>query len=171
MPTRFLLRLAPAALACLFSLTAQAREPLGWVEEGVLLPENIEVKVKMDTGALTSSLDAKDIQRFQRDGQHWVRFKVELVDNKTGKEVVSELERPVLRNVKLRGAGGVDHRPVVQMTICIGQQRYDEQFSLRNRSKMLYPVLLGRRTLEHLGPIDVARTFTTEPSCQADATP
>ncbi|HSC82721.1 MAG TPA: ATP-dependent zinc protease [Pseudomonas sp.] len=159
-------RLAMAVFVYWVSLGAVAQpQALGWVEEGVLLPENIEVKVKMDTGALTSSLDAKDIEPFKRAGKKWVRFKVALTDGKTHSEVIKELERPVLRNVKLRGAGGIDHRPVVQMSICIGKHRYDEEFSLRNRSNMLYPVLLGRRTLEHLGPMDVSRTFTQKPQC------
>ncbi|MBT8768472.1 retropepsin-like aspartic peptidase RloA3 [Metapseudomonas boanensis] len=153
-------------VGCLFAVVAQAQpQVVGWVEEAVLLPENVQVKAKMDTGALTSSLDAKEIERFERNGEKWVRFKVELTDSKTGNDFVREFERPVVRNVKVRGAGGVDHRSVVEMSICIGKQRYDEQFSLRNRSKMLYPVLIGRRTLEHLGLVDVSRTFTLKPQC------
>lgn len=166
MSSTVLLRSVLGLLAgCLLSLSAQALQDIGWVEEGFLLPGNVSIKIKMDTGARTSSLDAKEIERFQRNGKEWVRFKVELIDSATGHKVVSDFERPVLRNVKLRGAGGVDHRPVVQMSICIGSRRYDEQFSLRNRSKMLYPMLLGRRTLAHLGAVDVSRTFTQKPRC------
>lgn len=166
MPFTAALRHALLVATCLLGCSVHAQpQAVGWVEEGVLLPEKIEVKVKMDTGALTSSLDAKDIERFQRDGKKWVRFTVALTDHQTGAETVREFERPILRNVKLRGAGGVDHRPVVQMSICIGRHAYEEEFSLRNRSKMLYPVLLGRRTLEHLGPVDVSRTFTQQPRC------
>ncbi|WP_044874397.1 ATP-dependent zinc protease [Pseudomonas sp. LFM046] len=152
----------------LLAVTAQAQpRVVGWVEDALLLPEKVMVKAKMDTGALTSSLDAKDIEPFNRDGRKWVRFTVELTDAKSGESVISEFERPVVRNVKVRGAGGVDHRPVVQMSICIGDQRYDEEFSLRNRGKMIYPVLIGRRTLEHLGAVDVSRTFTLKPKCSA----
>jgi hypothetical protein len=55
------------------------------------------------------------------------------------------------------------------MEICIGNTVYEEQFSLRNRSNMNYPVLLGRRTIQHLGPIDVTRTFLTDSDCGSDA--
>lgn len=153
-------------MGSLLAVTSQA-EPraVGWIEDAVLLPEEVMVKAKMDTGALTSSLDAKDIEHFKREGAHWVRFKVEVTDARTKDTVTSEFERPVLRNIKVRGAGGVDHRPVVEMSICIGDQRYDEEFSLRNRGKMLYPVLIGRRTLGHLGMVDVSRTFTLKPNC------
>ncbi|GAB3382581.1 ATP-dependent zinc protease family protein [Azotobacter armeniacus] len=137
----------------------------GWIEKGLIQPENIPMKIKLDTGALTSSLDAKDLQRFERNGDEWVRFKVEVTDKDTGKLVDSQFERQVLRNVKVRGAGGAERRPVVKMQICIGKRLYDEQFSLKNRSKMNYPVLIGRRTLRHLGLVDVSRTFTVNPEC------
>lgn len=137
----------------------------GWVEKGLIQPENIPVKIKLDTGALTSSLDAKDLERFERDGDEWVRFNVEVTDKDTGKLIDSSFERRVVRNVKVRGAGGMERRPVVSMQICIGKRIYDEEFSLKNRSKMNYPVLIGRRTLGHLGLVDVSRTFTADPEC------
>lgn len=156
--------LSPAAFAA--DEAAPPREVFGWVEEGLLQPENIPVKVKLDTGALTSSLDAKDLERFQKNGDEWVRFKVEVKDRKSGQLVRAPFERKVERNVRLRGAGGAERRPVVLMQICIGSHSYTEQFSLRNRSDMLYPVLIGRRTLEKLGPVDVSQTFTQKPSCK-----
>jgi hypothetical protein len=79
--------------------------------------------------------------------------------------VSAPFERLVERTVKVRGAGGAERRPVVLMNICIGKQIYSEQFSLKNRGKMNYPVLIGRRTLEHLGMVDVSKTFTLEPHC------
>lgn len=45
---------------------AQPEKVFGWVEEGVLMSEKISVKIKMDTGALTSSLDAKDLEQFEK---------------------------------------------------------------------------------------------------------
>ncbi len=133
--------------------------------EGLLLPENVSVKIKLDTGALTSSMDAKELERFEKNGEKWVRFKVEVKDSDTGKLATIPFERRVERNVKVRGAGGVERRPIVQMKMCIGNKVYNEQFSLKNRGKMLYPVLIGRRTLENLGAVDVSRTFTMEPKC------
>ncbi|MDR8017714.1 RimK/LysX family protein [Pseudomonas guguanensis] len=154
-------------LAVSFGATAADKTPriLGWVEEGLLLPEQVSVKIKLDTGALTSSLDARDLEAFERDGEKWVRFKVELKDSKTGKPVSLPFERRVERNVRVRGAGGAERRPVMSMRMCIGDQVYDEQFSLNDRDRMLYPVLIGRRTLEHLGAVDASRTFTLQPKC------
>jgi hypothetical protein len=137
----------------------------GWVEEGILLPENVSVKIKLDTGALTSSMDAKNLERFEKNGTEWVRFNVEFQDSDTGETNSLPFERKIVRNVKVRGAGGAEHRPIVIMEMCIGNEVYNEQFSLKDRKKMIYPVLIGRRTLETLGAVDVSRTFTTEPRC------
>ncbi|MEN8720357.1 MAG: RimK/LysX family protein, partial [Oceanococcaceae bacterium] len=43
-------------------------EPAGWVEKVRLLPGEIPLKAKLDTGAKTSSLHAEDISLFERDG-------------------------------------------------------------------------------------------------------
>lgn len=138
----------------------------GWIEEAKIYPEGVPVKAKLDTGALTSSMDAKDIEYFDKDGKKWVRFKVVARNSDTGSETVQQFERAVLRKVKVRGAGGADHRPVVSMQICLGNRMLNEEFSLRDRKKMIYPVLIGRKTLEHVGPVDVRRTFTQQPKCK-----
>jgi hypothetical protein len=143
---------------------ATAVKVFGWVEKALLLPGHLPLNVKMDTGAVTSSLDARDLEHFQKDGSDWVRFAVDVQDD-SGKQYNMSYERAVLRNVTLRGAGGTDHRPAVLMQICIGDQVYEEQFTLRDRGDMKYPVLIGRRTIEHLGLIDVKQQFTVEPKC------
>jgi len=153
----------------LVSTLAHAQEALpgvvGWVEQAMILPENVPVTIKMDTGALTSSMDAQALRRFDRNGKPWVSYDVQAKDRLSGRMTRLHFERPVLRNVRLRGAGGQDRRPVVSMTLCIGDRIYEEEFSLRDRSDMNYPVLIGRRTLEHLGLVDVTRTFTVAPRC------
>ncbi|MHA7835305.1 MAG: retropepsin-like aspartic peptidase RloA3 [Algiphilus sp.] len=142
---------------------------LGWVEKIQFAEWGVEVKAKVDTGALTSSMHATHIERFEKDGDKWVRFMVDVEDQRNEESVQKLFERPLYRNVILRGAGGEDRRPVVLMEVCIGQAVYEEQFSLEDRSDMLYPVLLGRRTIQHLGVVDVTRTFVTEARCDQDS--
>jgi len=165
-------RLSTSLAFLVFSIvshTALAEQAYGWLEKIKIQPWNVEAKAKLDTGALTSSMHAEDVNVIERDGKKWVKFTVNLEDTETGERVEKRIERPLFREFTVKGAGGRDERPVVLMNVCIGDTIYQEQFSLRDRGNMLYPILLGRRTIQHLGPIDVTRTFVTESSCDADA--
>lgn len=163
----------PIAALCMLCASAGAgerdREVLGWVEHTTIEAMDARVKAKLDTGALTSSMQAEDIDEFERDDEDWVRFTVE-VEDEASDEVVSEtFEKPVYRHLRLHGAGGDDHRKVVLMKVCIGKTVYEEQFSLEDRDNMNYPVLLGRRTIQRLGTVDVTRTFIHNSDCNEDS--
>jgi hypothetical protein len=157
-------------LACLSlpggTRAASAPAVYGWIEKGLIMPSGVAVKMKLDTGALTSSMDARDLHHFKRDGKPWVRFTLQVTDANTDKQVRQTLKRPVEHMVTVRGAGGMEQRPTVTMAICLGDKVYEEWFTLRDRSKMIYPVLLGRRLLADLGAVDSSRTFTVKPACR-----
>lgn len=167
-----------AAIACLCLLPTLAaaggagaeKRVYGWVEKAVVEALDAVVKAKLDSGALTSSIHAEDIEDFERDGEDWVRFTIALEDERGDELVQRRFEKPLFRRLEVYGAGGSDVRPVVLLRLCIGDTVYEEQFSLRDRSEMLYPVLLGRRTIQHLGLLDVSRTFLHDPDCD-DETP
>nr|WP_290828704.1 ATP-dependent zinc protease [Halomonas sp.] len=148
---------------------AEEDKVFGWVENATIKPWGIAVKAKLDSGALTSSMDARDIEIFEQDNEEWVRFRLKLEDQQSGEVFSDEIERPLYREQKVRGAGGRDERPVVLMEVCMGDTIYEEQFSLRDREEMLYPLLLGRRTISHLGLLDVRNTFLQDPECGDDA--
>ncbi|MGL5947553.1 MAG: ATP-dependent zinc protease family protein [Aeromonas sp.] len=154
---------------------SEAPETYGWIEKGLILPypnarnpqkQAVTVKMKLDTGALSSSLDARQIKLFRRDGKRWARFWLTVKDANTGDEVKHQLELPVKRLVTVRGAGGKDRRPVVRMSFCLGDKQLQDWFTLRDRGEMLYPVLIGRNVLKTLGPVDAGATFTRQPSCR-----
>lgn len=155
----------------LMGAAANAAEPdvFGWVENATIEPWGIAVKAKLDSGALTSSLDARDVEMFEKDDTDWVRFRLKLEDQESGETFSDQIERPLYRELTVRGAGGRDERPVVLMDICMGDTVYEEQFSLRDREEMIYPLLLGRRTISHLGLLDVRNTFLQEPGCGENA--
>ncbi|WP_136249265.1 ATP-dependent zinc protease family protein [Halomonas borealis] len=142
---------------------------VGWVESVTLMPWNLPFEAKLDSGALTSSLDARDIETFEREGEPWVRFRLRFDDDDKGETFAMHLERPRERRLTVRGAGGTDDRPVVLLEVCVDGVRYEEEFSLRDRSEMTYPILLGRRTIGHLGRLDAASQHLTEPGCSGDA--
>ena len=75
------MKLLLASLA-LVALPVMAAEPTLYGRyEYIQLPEIGEtLKAKMDTGAMTASLSAKDIEPFKRDGEDWVRFRLATKD-------------------------------------------------------------------------------------------
>ncbi|MFV3366665.1 ATP-dependent zinc protease [Pseudomonas sp. NY15435] len=138
----------------------------GWVEALTLMPEQAPLKAKLDTGAQTSVMDARNIARIKKNGERWVQYDVMLTDPATGKEERLPFERRVERVLKFKTASGVERAPVVLMDVCLGGKVYREQFTLRDRQTLDYPVLLGRRTLEHLGAVDASKTQTVAPTCK-----
>ena len=105
------------ALSLLFTFTAshasnvEIQHVFGWIENATLEPWGVKVKSKLDTGALTSSLHARNIERFEKDGEEWVRFEVNVEDQDEDEKVSRKFERPLYRDVIIRGAGGEERRP------------------------------------------------------------
>ncbi|WP_456070617.1 retropepsin-like aspartic peptidase RloA3 [Halomonas kalidii] len=168
-PKRALCLITALLLAVGMSQALADEQVFGWVEKATLEPWGVEVKAKLDSGALTSSLDARDIERFEKDDEEWVRFDLELEDEASGETFSKSMELPLYRDMRVRGAGGRDERLVVLMKVCMGDTVYEEQFGLRNREEMHYPLLLGRRTIGHLGVLDVRETFLNAPQCDEDS--
>lgn len=124
-------------------------------------PLQRNLKARIDTGALTSSLNATDIQNFERDGRNWVRFRVPDEEHPDGGDLY---EAPLVRHVRIRQAAAdeLDRRPVVTLQVRLGGHVDVAEFNLTNRENMLYPLLLGRNFLRDLMLVDVARKFTQD---------
>ncbi|MBI6564017.1 ATP-dependent zinc protease [Pseudomonas synxantha] len=169
--------LSKLILGCTFALmlpqlafAASPAQVFGWEEEAVLLPEQTSIKIELDTSAENSYLAATNIEPFDKGSEKWVRFSVEMPKGLTGASVGIPFERKIVRTKKGKGLiGGGGHRQVVKMTLCIGGQTYQEELTLKNRGKKDYTVVLGRNTLQHLGAVDVTRTNTIKPECNASA--
>jgi hypothetical protein len=121
------------------------------------------LKARVDSGANTSSLSARDITRFERNGENWVRFKLALNDDDVVVEAKRDewIEAPVERRVRVIQAtnGEGDSRPVISLLMTLGPIRENVEFTLNDRSHLSYPVLLGRRFLLDIALIDVAATY------------
>lgn len=119
-------------------------------------------KARIDTGANTSSLSARDITEFERDGDKWVKFKLALRED--AKYFVPEVrdkwvEAKVSRTVTIVQASGREDRPVVSMLMTLGDIKQRVEFTLNDRRDLTYPVLLGRRFMMDIAAVDVSRTF------------
>lgn len=122
------------------------------------------LKARIDSGANTASLSAREITPFERDGEGWVRFKLALNDDDVVVESVRDkwFEAPVERRVKVLQATGEDSRPVISLLITLGPIRQHAEFTLNDRTHLNFPVLLGRRFLLDIALIDVAESYLHE---------
>ena len=140
---------------------------MGWLESVFVLPDNIRVTAKLDTGAKTSSVHAGNVEHFKRAGVEWVRFN--FVPDKGADPI--RLERPLVRTaiIKERQAHSSE-RDVVRLGICKNGKNYETEFTLYDRSNFNYPILLGRSFLQDVALVDASETFLfkadTDPCAQ-----
>ena len=124
-------------------------------------------QARIDTGADTSSISAGDITSFERNGKDWVRFFM----SHQGMDDRIQIEAPLVRYVRVRQASsdGLDRRPVVRLSVRVGDQNEKTEFTLTDRSNMSFPVLLGRDFLKDIAVVDVARKYIQAKPQRKDA--
>lgn len=147
-------------------------EKLGFVEWVVLQDTGVRLKARLDTGAKTSSLHAVNVEPFKKGDEQWVSFELPLDDHKESEEaaddnIVLQFERPVARTVLIKRKGAASQRRyVVRMDFCIAGQKHETQFSLTDRSRFNYAILLGRRFLgDDNILVDSSDSFLAEQRC------
>ncbi|GAA4348312.1 ATP-dependent zinc protease [Kangiella taiwanensis] len=123
---------------------------VGWKEEAKLLELNIDpIKVKVDTGAKTSSLHAFDIESFEKDGTSYVKFKT--CPYKRHPKTIVECESEVIDYRKITSSNGQTQlRYVIRTPITIGGTTWDIDITLADRKKMRYKMLLGREAMHNI---------------------
>jgi hypothetical protein len=114
-------------------------------------------KTKIDTGADTSSISAAEITTFERNSKKWVSFYISHKD--IAKPI--QIKAPLVRRIRVRQASTkkFDRRPVVLLTVRVGDQNEKAEFSLTDRSNMKFPMLLGRNFLKDIAVVDVGRKY------------
>ena len=134
----------------------------GYLEKARLVEAALNMEAKLDTGADHSSLDARDMEFFQREGKQWVRFQVTGDDGRD-----ATFEREVIRTAVIKQRTGANaRRPVVMLRICLGRHSATVQVNLTDRSDLSYPLLLGRSFLENGFLVNSAAEFITPLDCQ-----
>lgn len=163
--------------ACLLLLPASgfaADKTVYGLNEYVELADiDLQVAAKLDTGAKTASLSARDIKRFKRDGESWVRFYLAIDDAHA-----HPIERPLARISKIkRRAGDYDPedddkaytaRPVISLDVCMGTALRTIEVNLTDRSAFQYPLLIGSEALKRFGAlVDASLKYATgKPACR-----
>ena len=149
---------------------------LGEIEKVTLNSINQSFDARVDTGAATSSLNAVDIEFFERNGKKWVRFHLdkntaENDEKENSKQASQEtakdsenstwIEAPILRFVKIRQSNSeeMQRRAVVELWVKLGKIHEKAQFTLADRSQMNHPVLLGREFIRDIAVVDVSKKY------------
>ncbi|MCB1684020.1 MAG: ATP-dependent zinc protease [Pseudomonadales bacterium] len=128
---------------------------LGELENVWLDPPGASLVARLDTGATSSSLHAQNLTKFERDGEEWVRFELQV------EKQPIEVERRVLRHVLVIQQADPEgsRRPVVQLRIRIGNLDETVDFTLADRSHLENEVILGRNFLSDVALVDVGQRF------------
>ncbi len=133
--------------------------PLGW-REWIILPKlgGALVKVKVDTGARSSSLHAFKIEPFLSGGAPWVRFQIHPLQRNSRTSIPAQA--PVLEYRHVKSSGGhTSYRPVILTPIELAGLRWEIELTLASRDSMGFRMLLGRQAIRTRFVVDPGRSY------------
>lgn len=130
---------------------------VGW-REMVELPDLAggRIPAKIDTGARTSALHAHVLDIYERDGEEFVRFAIDFAPRKI-QQVCEAIH--VDRRTITSSNGEAEPRLIVKTPIRIGNVLFRAEFSLADRSDMIFPILVGRTALKGRFLVDSGRSY------------
>lgn len=142
----------------LLSTTAvKASKPIyGYLEPVTLITQQITLTAKLDTGAETASISAKNILLYEINGQEYASFTVSHPEL----EQPIHYNLPIVRHARIKKRAG-EHtqknrhhsRPVVRMPIHFDGKPHHIMVNLTDRSHFSTPMLLGRKALKKLNAV------------------
>jgi hypothetical protein len=135
--------------------SAGEKMTIGEVEEVVLMPWGLRLPARIDTGAATSSLDARGLTVKNNTAEFRLPKKYGNL----------QLRLPVIEWQKIRSADFRERRPVVQITFCLGPKLIRTQVTLNDRSTASYPLIIGRNVLKNKFVVDCMHSNCLPPSC------
>jgi len=137
---------------------------IGW-REWVGLPDLAvtSIKAKVDTGALTSSLHARNLVEEMRADGPWARFILHPLQRRS-LPAIACAARIVERRRVISSNGLAERRPVIRSRLQIGDLLYEIEITLTNRDEMGFRMLLGRQALRRRFIVDPGLSYQQEPS-------
>lgn len=129
---------------------------IGEVEPVRFPPMKGSLLARIDTGAAKSSLYAHNIVEFEREGKKWVSF--DIINPQTNE--THHFEKRIHKQTTIRRQSENEDRLVVLMMLHIGKEKLNVAFSLADRSKFDYPVLIGRNIIKGRAIVDTSISQT-----------
>jgi hypothetical protein len=135
--------------------SAEEKMILGEVEDVILMPWGVRLPARIDTGAATSSLDARELT-----------MKNNIAEFRLPKMYGGlRLRLPVKAWQKIRSADFTERRPVVEISLCLGPKLIRTLVTLNDRSTVSYPLIIGRNVLKNKFVVDCMHSNCLPPSC------
>lgn len=145
---------------------ANAKLIYGFIEKATLVDKDLTLSAKLDTGAKSASLNARNITEATENGKIFLNF---IVPSKEG-DIPFKCEYVGDVNIKVRAGETPNNpllrkksitRPVILMRIKLGSDERTIRVNLTNRKRFIYPLLLGREAIIAFnGVIDPSLKYT-----------
>lgn len=116
----------------------------------------LDIKAKVDTGAYTSAIHCSRLKLKSVDGVETLTFYLtgsQIHEKRARKFTTTQFKRKRIRSSN----GKAEERYVIKTRLRAFGKLFKVEFSLSDRSKMRYPVLLGRRFLSGKFLVDVSQ--------------
>ena len=104
------------------------------------------IKARVDSGAKTSALHAINIAPFVKEGENWVKFDINPIQNNV--KTVIHCEAPLVDKRIVKSSSGFrEQRYVIRTNLQIGTTDWSIEMTLTNRDSMGFRMLLGREAM------------------------
>ncbi|AWI26405.1 30S ribosomal protein S6--L-glutamate ligase [Flavobacterium pallidum] len=116
------------------------------------------IKARVDSGAKTSALHAINIAPFIKNGENWVKFDVNPIQNNV-KTVIHCESKLIDKRVVKSSSGFREQRYVIGSDLEIGGKIWQIEITLTNRDSMGFRMLLGREAMSGRILVDPEETY------------
>lgn len=116
------------------------------------------IKARVDSGAKTSALHAVNIVPFDKDGEKWVKFDVNPLQN-NGKTIIHCEAKIIDKRIVKSSSGSRESRYVIKTEIAVADSSWEIELTLTNRDSMGYRMLLGREAMGGRVLVDPEKNF------------
>lgn len=104
------------------------------------------IKARVDSGAKTSALHAVNISPFVKEGENWVKFDINPIQNNL-KTIIHCEARLIDKRVVKSSSGFREQRYVISTSLVFGNDNWPIEMTLTNRDSMGFRMLLGREAM------------------------
>ena len=104
------------------------------------------ILARIDSGAKTSSIQAKNITLIKKNNEDWVEFDVRPTQRNT--TIIVTCIAKLVGKRSIKGSFGIsEERLIIKTPVTIGEDTFEIELSLANRNTMEFRMLLGREAM------------------------